>query len=162
MPELDSQLLAELVDRHGAALKLYARQWCLNADDVVQQALIDLAGCGAMPEKPVAWLFVAVRRRAISRGRSDRRRQRHETAAAQQWFERRRTRHESADAATEALAELLLEDREIVIAHLWGCLTFQEIASLVGASASTAQRRYEAAIGRMRERMNSPCQKPPI
>jgi RNA polymerase sigma factor (sigma-70 family) len=161
MPELDSQLLAELVDRHGAALKLYARQWCLNPDDVVQQALIDLAGSGAAPENPVAWLFAAVRRRAISRARGDRRRQLHESAAAQRWFERRRDQHEATDAAAEALAELPLEDREIVIAHVWGRLTFQEIAEIVGASASTAQRRYEAAISRMRERMNTPCQKPP-
>jgi RNA polymerase sigma factor (sigma-70 family) len=151
MPELDSQLLAELVDRHGAALKLYARQWCLNPDDVVQQALIDLAGSGTAPENPAAWLFAAVRRRAISHGRSDRRR-----------FERRRDQHAAADAAAQALAELPLEDREIVIAHVWGRLTFQEIATLVGTSASTAQRRYEAAISRMRERMNTPCQKPPI
>jgi RNA polymerase sigma factor (sigma-70 family) len=162
MPELDSQLLAEFVDRHGAALKLYARQWCVNPDDVVQQALVDLAGSGAVPENPAAWLFAAVRRRAISRGRSDRRRQRHETAAAQQWFERRRNLNEAADAAAEALAEVPRDDREIVIAHLWGRLTFQEIAKLVGSSASTAQRRYEAAISRMRERMNLPCQKPQI
>jgi RNA polymerase sigma factor (sigma-70 family) len=162
MPELDSQLLAELVDRHGAALKLYARQWCLNADEVVHQALIELAGIGTVPENPLAWLFTAVRRRAISRLRGDRRRQRHEAAAAQRWFERRRNQHEAASAAAEALAELALEDREIVIAHLWGRLTYEEIARLVGTSASTAQRRYEAAISRLRERMDMPCQKPPV
>ena len=43
------------------------REWCLNADDVVQQALIELAGIGTVPENPLAWLFTAVRRRAISR-----------------------------------------------------------------------------------------------
>ena len=81
-------------------------QWCLNADDVVQQALIELAGIGTVPENPIAWLFTAVRRRAISRVRGDRRRQRHEAAAAQRWFERRRNHHEAASAAAEALAEL--------------------------------------------------------
>ena len=162
MPELDSQLLAELVDRHGAALKLYARQWCLNPDDVVQQALIDLAGSGTAPENPVAWLFAAVRRRAISRARGDRRRQRHETAAAQRWFERRRDQHEAADAAAEVLAELPLEDREIVIAARLGPIDVSGDCRSSGCSASTVQRRYEAAISRMRERMNTPCQKPPI
>ena len=161
MPELDSQLLAELVDRHGAALKLYARQWCLNPDDVVQQALIDLAGSGMAPENPVAWLFAAVRRRAISRARGDRRRQRHESVAAQRWFERRRDQHEAADAAAEALAELPLEDREIVIAHVWGRLTFQEIAEIVGDFGKHRSATVRSGDKPMRERMNTPCQKPP-
>ena len=154
MPQLTAQLLAGLVDSHSAALKLYARQWCLAPDDVVQQALIDLAGCRELPDQPVAWLFGAVRRRAISRARSDRRRRQHEQAAAEAWFQRRRDQHEAAETAAAALGELPLADREIVIAHLWGRLTFVEIAELVGLSASTAQRRFEAAIERMREKIN--------
>ena len=164
MPQLTAQLLAELVDRRSAALKLYARQWCHAPDDVVQQALIDLAACGELPDQPVAWLFGAVRRRAISRGRSDRRRRQHEQAAAEQWFQRRRDQHEAAETAAAALANLPLTEREIVIAHLWGRLTFVEIAELVGLSSSTAQRRFEAAIDRMREKINTerldlPCPK---
>jgi DNA-directed RNA polymerase specialized sigma24 family protein len=69
MPQLTGQLLAELLDRHGAALKLYARQWCRVPDDVVQQAFIDLATCADVPVNPVAWLFASVRRRAISQAR---------------------------------------------------------------------------------------------
>lgn len=159
MPGVDAQLLAELIDRHGAALKLYARQWCDAPDDVVQQALIDLAACREHPRNPAAWLFAVVRRRAISRSRAERRRKRHEEVAAHRWFERRGSQHAAADAAAEALAELPLAEREIVIAHLWGRLTFEEIAELIGASSSTAQRRYEAAINRMRERIDVPCPK---
>jgi RNA polymerase sigma factor (sigma-70 family) len=154
MPELDAQLLAELLERHGPALKLYARQWCQATDDVVQQALIDLAGSRDCPANPAAWLFTAVRHRAISAGRAQRRRTQHEETAARQWFDRRRDQHETAQAAADALAELPLADREVVIAHLWGRLTFEEIAGLVGASSSTAQRRYEAAIGRLKDKLN--------
>jgi RNA polymerase sigma factor (sigma-70 family) len=164
MPQLTAQLLAELIDRHGAALKLYARQWCSNPDDVVQQALIQLAACRKLPESPAAWLFVVVRRLAISGARSDRRRRLHEEAAAAVWFARSKHRQDAAEAAADALGELPLADREIVIAHLWGRLTFAEIAPLVGVSHSTAQRRYEAAIDRLREKLNServntPCPK---
>jgi RNA polymerase sigma-70 factor (ECF subfamily) len=155
MPQLTAQLLAELLDRHGAALKLYARQRCSEPDDVVQQSLIDLAAQRELPASPVAWLFAAVRRRAISQWRTDKRRQQHETAAAKRWFQARRDRHEAATAATDALAELNLADREIVIAHVWGRLTFEEIAPLVGISQSTAQRRYEAAIERLKEKLHS-------
>jgi RNA polymerase sigma factor (sigma-70 family) len=155
MPELDAQLLAELIERYGAALKLYARQWCVAPDDAVQQAFIDLAASRDCPAKPAAWLFTAVRNRAISTGRSERRRAQHEAAGAQQWFERRNDRHEAAEAATEVLQELPLTEREIVIAHLWGRLTFAEIAVLTKTSSSTAQRRYEAAISRMKEKLNA-------
>ncbi len=164
MRQLTAQLLAELIDRHGAARKLYARQWCPAPDDVVQQALIELAACRELPTSPAAWLFGVVRRLAISQGRSERRRQRHEAAAASAWFERLKHQHETAAAAVDALGELPLSDREIVIAHLWGRLTFVEIAQLIGSSHSTAQRRYEGAINRLREklnreRMNTPCPK---
>lgn len=163
MAQLNAQLLAELLDRHGATLSLYARQWCLAPDDVVQQAFIDLAACHTLPEKPAAWLFAAVRRRAISKARSERRRQRHETEAGQRWFVQSRRQHEATALAIEELAELPLEDREVVIAHLWGRLTFDEIGKLIGASSSTAQRRYEAAIARLREKMtertNTTCPK---
>jgi RNA polymerase sigma factor (sigma-70 family) len=154
MPQLTAQLLAELLDRHGPALKLYARGWCVASDDVVQQALIELAASPQLPVNPAAWLFAVVRRRAISQARFDRRRQQHEAAAASQWFQR--SQHHQADVETAALAltELPLTEREIVIAHLWGRLTFAEIAPLVGISSSTAQRRFEAAIQRLREKLN--------
>ncbi len=62
------RLLAELLDRHGAALALFARQWDAAGDDVVQEALIELSGLVHWPDNPVAWLFDVVRKRAISRG----------------------------------------------------------------------------------------------
>jgi RNA polymerase sigma factor (sigma-70 family) len=140
-------------------LGLYARQWCQAPDDVVQQALIELAGCPEPPDSPVAWLFAAVRRRAISRGRSDRTRSAHERAAAREWFERSRDRESAAARAAELLTELPMEKREIVIAYLYGRLTFDEIGHLIGTSTSTARRQYEAALLHLRERIDRPCPK---
>ena len=159
MPGVDAQTLTELVDRHAAALALYARGWCAAPEDVVQQALIELAGCARAPDRPVAWLFATVRRRAISRARSDRTRRGHETAAARQWFERTKNQQLTAGLAGELLAELPLAEREIVIAYVWGQLTFAEIGRLVGVSTSTARRQYEAALDRLRERIDVPCPK---
>ncbi len=159
MSGVDAETLAELLDRHGAALGLYARQWCQAPDDVVQQAFVELAGCRESPASPVAWLFAAVRRRAISRARSDRSRRGHEAAAARRWFERSQDRALAATAAAELLADLPLEEREVVIAYVYGRLTFDEIARLVGVSTSTARRQYEAALDRLRERIDTPCPK---
>jgi len=159
MPGVDAQLLAELVDRHGAPLVLFASQRCRAPDDVVQQAFVELAACRTVPANPAAWLFAVVRRRAISRARAERSRARHEQEAGQRWFEQSRTREQEAATAAEMLAELPISEREIVVAYLYGRLTFEEIGRLVGVSTSTARRNYEAALSRLRERIGTPCPK---
>jgi RNA polymerase sigma factor (sigma-70 family) len=154
------KLLADLLDRLGAALQLYARQWCSGPDDVVQEAFVELAGLEDWPASPQAWLFRVARNRAISQVRASQARQRHEGAAAaksREWFDRHVRLHDELEQAAEALASLPLELREVVVAHFWGGLTFSEIGELTGTSSSTAHRRYEAALLMLRERMEVPC-----
>jgi len=150
---VDLGLLAHLLDRHAAALGLFARQWCSSPDDVVQEAFLKLAEQDHSPVDPVAWLYRVVRNRAISRGRSDSRRRRHEQEAATRrplWendaTDSPASERIDAQAAAKALETLLPEDREIVVARLWGGLTFQQIGQLIGASDSAAHRRYTKAI----------------
>ncbi len=156
------ELLEQLVAAHAAALVLYARQWCPAAEDVVQDALLQLMREPALPERPVAWLFRVVRNRAISIGRSQRRRQRHEAAAA---FEAAQCFETSADDALDAaeaaraLSELPADLREVLVARIWGGLSFEEIGELVGTSASSAHRQYRAGLTRLRERLNATCPK---
>src|SRR5262249_22949915 len=73
--------LAELIDRHGPALVLYARQWCATPEDVVQDAFLKLSAQRWPPDDPPAWLFRVVRNAALDAAKSDRRRQRREAAA---------------------------------------------------------------------------------
>jgi RNA polymerase sigma factor (sigma-70 family) len=101
-----------------------------------------------------------VRNRAISQARSAASRRRHETAAAaesRQWFDRRTRAQADLAEAAEALAKLPLELREVLVAHFWGGLTFDEIGELTGTSRSTAHRRFESALLSMRERLGEPC-----
>jgi RNA polymerase sigma factor (sigma-70 family) len=154
------RLLADLLDRLGGPLQLYARQWCIAPEDVVQEALVELAGQPAWPANPRAWLFCVVRNRAISQARAAQSRRRHEGAAAEQaheWFDRRQRLHGELEVAAEVLAGLPLELREVVVAHFWGGLTFSEIGELTGTSSSTAHRRFEGALLALRERMEVPC-----
>ena len=76
------EILGRLFDRYAAALELFARQWCDCPEDVVQEALIELAGQPRMPDDPAAWLYRVVRNKAITAWRGSQRRRRHETAAA--------------------------------------------------------------------------------
>jgi RNA polymerase sigma-70 factor (ECF subfamily) len=69
------------------------------------------------------------------------------------WFEPADDATVDSRAAAEALQSLPEEQREVVVARLWGGLTFQQIAEVVGVSASTACRRYESAIAALRKRL---------
>jgi RNA polymerase sigma factor (sigma-70 family) len=151
--------LGRLVGRHAAALVLYARQWCAAPEDVVQDAFLKLVAQRPPPDNPVPWLFRVVRNGALDAARTQRRRRQHETAAAARapaWFV---ADAEAIDVetATAALQALPPDEREVIVAHLWGGLTFEQIADLAGCSPSTAHRRYVAGLANLRERLHIPC-----
>ena len=153
--------LADLVDRHAAALVLYARQWCATPEDVVQTAFLKLAGQAVPPDTVLPWLYRVVRNGAIDAARAARRRQKYETraaAATSSWFlPADDPTGLDARAAADALADLPGDMREVLVAHLWGGLTFEQIAATVGGSASTAYRRYAAGLDILREKLRVPC-----
>jgi RNA polymerase sigma-70 factor (ECF subfamily) len=153
-------VLGRLVDSHAAALLLYARQWCAWPDDVVQEAFVRLAAQRVPPDNSLAWLYRVVRNQAISAARSARRRRQHELVAAMRrpnWFVPSENAALDAETATAALERLPLDQRETMVAHLWGGLTFEQVGELTGVSASTAHRRYLAALAALRERLRVPC-----
>ena len=153
--------LGLLIDNHGPALVLYARQWCAAPEDAVQTAFLKLSKQQPAPAEPLPWLYRAVRNAARSAGRSERRRQHHEgQAAARTWFAPAEASQLDAATATEALAHLPLEEREVIVAHLWGGLTFEQIGTLIGSSAATAHRRYISGLDALRERLGEPCPTP--
>ena len=149
--------LGQLVDRHSAALTLYARQWCGAAEDVVQEAFLKLVAQQPAPRSVIPWLYRVVRNAAISSGRSERRRCRHETTAAvesPQWFECTDGTGLDGETAAIALKQLTKEERETITLHLWAGLTFEEIAQVAECSASTAHRWYAAGLEALRERLH--------
>ena len=150
--------LARVLKDHGRALVLYAREWCPWPEDVVQEALLELVRQRQPPQHTVAWLYRVVRNRAISASRGQRRREVREARAAvpEAWFQADAGPLDVAEA-TAALATLSLELREVVVARIWGNLTFAEIAELTETSLSTAQRRYERGIQELQTRLEKPC-----
>jgi len=53
----------------------------------------------------------------------------------------------------KSLDALPMEQREVVIARIWGGLTFDEIAALTGDSRTTVFRRYGEALEVLREKL---------
>ena len=152
--------LGRLMDDHAAALMLYARQWCVCPEDVVQEAFVKLAAQRGPPADVVPWLYRVVRNGALSAARAERRRRRHEGLAAARapaWFVPSEGEGLDAAAAAAAIQSLPPEQREVLVARLWGGLTFEQIAGVAGLSASTAHRHYHAGLAALRERLRLPC-----
>ena len=153
--------LSRLLDERGGSLALYASQWTVDAEDCVQEALLELARLPCVPESPVAWLYRVVKHRAMNRARGERRRRIREKTAWQQRLADRPTPTDLGERIdlAEALAGLGDEDRELVLLRVEAGLSFAEIAEVVGSSSSTVHRQYTAALQTLRCRLddsNSP------
>ena len=158
---VDSEFLGNLLDRHSATLVLFARQWCNTPEDIVQDAFMKLVTLKRPPDKIVPWLYRVVRNAAISTSRSTARRKRHETRSAetkQTWFVP--SAEDGLDAATavEELRSLPLEQREAIVARLWGGLTFEEIGDVTGCGSSTAHRHYVEGAFYLERKVERRCQ----
>ncbi len=167
MRPIGPEQLADLLDRYGGPLVLLARQWTDQAEDALQEAMIHLAGQIPPPDQPVAWLFTAVRNQAKTHARAARRRDQHERQAMQQ----RESSHTGYEGSLPSrgldLAEVMslldqlpVSYREVVVARIWGQLSFEEIAALIESSVSTAHRRYEAGLNALRSKMQLQMEKP--
>jgi RNA polymerase sigma factor (sigma-70 family) len=148
---------AELAVAHSARLGLYARQWldAAAAADVVQEALVTLLSCGRAPDDPVAWMYTAIRRRAIDMARSAARRR-------ADWFEADADAALDGEAAQRAMEQLPRELREIVVLRIWGGLGFVQIAGIAQVSVGTAHQRFAEALVQLKlvmEPKDSPWKK---
>jgi RNA polymerase sigma-70 factor (ECF subfamily) len=151
--------IARLIDTHAARLVLCARQWCAEPEDVVQEAFVKLVQQSRPPADPIAWLYRVVRNGAIDAGKLARRRQRRESSAAKpdRWFVEAEVDGLDAPTAVAALKQLAGEQREVIMARHWGGLSFEQMAVVVGCSASTAYRRYTAGVEELRKQLGVIC-----
>ncbi len=160
MAGVQPELLERLAKEHAAALVLYARQWCGTPEDVVQEAFLKLVVQKTPPDNPIPWLYRVVRNAALMANRAERRRRHHETVAAARvpaWFVDSDLAGLDAAAVTAALRSLPSSQSEVLVARIWGGLTFEQIGEAVGCSAPTAYRTYVAGLSALREKMGVPC-----
>jgi len=156
------ELLTRLLNEHAATLVLYARQWTREPEDIVQNAFVQLMRERTAPANVVGWLYRVVRNGAISAARSSATRARHESQAAHRgepWFAPNPGEAIDAKMATQALAALDPDLREVIVLRLWAGFSFEQIAELTQTSTSTAHRRYAVGLTALRERP-APCANP--
>ncbi len=154
-----------LFDELSSALVLYARQWCDAPDDAVQEAFIDLANCEPEPLSPKAWLYTTTRRKAQNIARAENRRRRHHQLASEQqstngdlsnnWFlSSNSTNLLLPEDVMHGLQALPDDERELLVARVWGELNFEQLAELMNCSISSAHRRYRTALQRLKGILN--------
>ena len=128
---------------------LYARQWCNCPDDALQEALVDLARLEQPPVDMAAWLFTTVRRKAINLARSEGRRKKHQQQASLEkdtWFSLDPSDRLLGEELENQLRKLSPLEREILVARIWGELTFEQIAALVALPLSSVYRQYQKSL----------------
>src|SRR5262245_27206618 len=146
------------LDRHGAAMLLFARQFVpgrADAEDVVQEAFVRFWRSRERIGEPAAYLFACVKRCALDWQRGRRRQLRREERVARPEAESLFTHSVEQDerrAAIEtALRELPEEQAEVLVMKIWGGLTFPQIAEALDMSPNTAASRYRYALAKLRE-----------
>ena len=108
------------------------------------------------PDNPVAWLYTAVRNLSNNELRSQRRRIRREfdVQESKGLFDLPDSEQkEELEQLIHALDSLELEYREIIVAKIWGGLTFEEIAAMTETSRSNVHRKYQEGIRFLGERI---------
>ena len=143
----------ELYERHGRALLAYACALLRDpsaAEDVLHQVFLNvLRGKAAIDGEPARYLFRAIRNTALNHIRGQSREV--ELAGAGVWLESPDGSTETSLALQSALGTLPAEQREVVVLKIWGQLTFEEAADVVGVSPNTAASRYRYGLDRLRQ-----------
>ena len=145
-----------LYRQHGSALLLFAAAITgelERARDAVQLVFLTLIQDdrlqGVVDTK--AYLFASVRNAVLNEVRIERRNVALDPNAA--WFDPPKRDYSAEINLRHALAALPEEQRQVVVLHIWGELTFQQVAELLNISANTAASRYRYALSKLREAM---------
>jgi len=153
--------LRDLWLSHANRLVLIARSIGEPAEDAVQEAFVALAKENQLPRDPLAWLVRVARNQLLHWRRSgQRRRERERIVARDRWFEPSAESVETqldAEDAMQAMESLPAEQREIVVMHLWGEMSFETIAGVIGTSRATAHRRYVNGLRQLQQRLEPEC-----
>jgi len=139
---------------HGPALLAYARSFGLShcvAEDLIHRVFLKLLEKPWDIEEVRPYLFRAVRNSALNEHRETKREV--ELSEQEPWFENRCVSREAELDLRFALRELPPEQREVMIMHVWGGLTFMEIGSVLATSPNTVAARYRYALNALRRRL---------
>jgi RNA polymerase sigma factor (sigma-70 family) len=150
--------IESLYEKYGSALLLFAAALSgerSSAQDAVHQVFLKLLESGSLRNVAdiKAYLFTCVRN-AVLNDRKFRQRD-GGLDPDSRWFEPPNRDFAAELNLRRALSDLPEEQQEVIVLHIWGELTFAQIADVLEISANTAASRYRYALTKLREAMSS-------
>lgn len=131
---------------------LYGRALGLShseAEDVLQETFVALMQLRSEPDIPEHYCVRAFRNRALNYRRSLWRRLTREFES-HRWFERSEEESPLEREAMRCLADLPMEQREVIVLKIWHEHTFEEIGDLLSISPNTAAGRYRYGLQKLK------------
>jgi RNA polymerase sigma-70 factor (ECF subfamily) len=160
----DAAEIESLYRRYGPALLLLAAAITgerSRAQDVVQQVFLKLIEAGNLRQAAdkKAYVFACVRNAALNEIKVLQRNTVLDPEDA--WFNPPERDYGAELNLRCALRVLPDDQKQVIVLHMWGELTFSEIAGLLDISSNTAASRYRYALAKLRESMcaKSTCAK---
>jgi len=144
-----------LYDAKAAELILYGRALGLShgeAEDVLQETFTVLMRMAFPPAKPEHYCVRSFRNRALNHRRTLWRRLTREWESLR-WFEKTADESPAERAAMRCLAELPVEQREVIVLKIWHGCTFEEIGGLLDISPNTAAGRYRYGLQKIKKQL---------
>jgi RNA polymerase sigma-70 factor (ECF subfamily) len=152
---LDHEQVRTLYEQHGRVLLAYAIALLpdrASSEDVLHQVFVKLLqGRIGINGPPVHYLYRAIRNAALNYRRNHAREV--ELVGEGRWLESPPGMETMGLALESALAALPPEQREIIVLHVWGQMTFQDAAAALDISVNTAASRYRYALAKLKERL---------
>ena len=154
--ERNTAEIEALYRQHGAALLLFASAISGDrgrAQDAVHQVFLKAIENGSVSQaiNKKAYLFACVRNAVLNDAKVQDRSMPLDVDSA--WFSPPDRDYAGEQNLTRALGELPDDQPEVIVLHVWGELTFSEIADLLGVSSNTAASRYRYALVKLRGSM---------
>ena len=150
--EEHSDWFEKLYDAKAAGLILYGRALGLShgeAEDVLQETFLALMQKPQPPRELEHYCVRSFRNRALNHRRSLWRRFTRELEA-QRWFDASSTENPAERDAVRRLAELPMDQREVIVLKIWNRYTFEEIGGLLDISPNTAAGRYRYGLQKIK------------
>ena len=147
-----------LYRQHGPALLLFALAITGErgrAQDVVHQVFLNLIERGGLSRAvdKKAYLFGCVRNAALNESKLRGRTTPLDQDLASAWFSPPERDYMREQNLRRALRTLPDDQREVIVLHVWGELTFSQISELLSISSNTVASRYRYALGKLRDSM---------
>ena len=148
---IDRDQIRRLYEHYSRGLFAYACSFVSSfgsAEDALHQVFERLLrGDLEIEGDPAPYLYRAVKNVALNQIRNRSR----EVNLEDGWLDSPSGMEQTGFELQSSLQELPDEQREVILLHVWGEMSFEEVAAALGISTNTAASRYRYGLSKLRE-----------